>query len=176
MVTAATEAAIDAAEVALGELQRLASGGLLPGIPAARMEALCQTCRRTAGMLESMEGSVVDEAAHCADEDAGASSPAFQAGGSGSSRFASRMKTGVQTQGSRFTQRRHGSFSRAPPTNGKAGREEEPCEESAAQFHAVFTVDTDPDSCISPPDVSRARAHARAHALLGQSNQQEQPE
>ena len=175
MATAAMEAAIDAAEVALGELQRLASGGLLPGIPAARMEALCQTCRRTAGMLESMEGSVVDEAAHCADEDAGAS-PSFQTGGSGSSRFASRMKTGVQTQGSRFTQRRHGSFSRAPPTNGKAGREEEPCEESAAQFHAVFTVDTDPDSCISPPDVSRARAHARAHALLGQSNQQEQPE
>ena len=169
MQTSAVEATIDAAEVALDELQRLFSvlaadeqQRLPPGIVArtARLAEIAGLLGETAGLLQA---PVV--AAHSGD-DREASGPSPTGSGKG---FASRVKTGVRTQGTRLTQRRHGSFSRrAPSASGpwEAPSVEESSDVAAAQFHAVFTGDAEPpDSCSSPPDAARSRARARARAL-----------
>ena len=170
MQTSAVEATIDAAEVALDELQRLFSvlaadeqQRLPPGIVArtARLAEIAGLLGETAGLLQA---PVV--AAHSGDYDREASEPSPTGSGKG---FASRVKTGVRTQGTRLTQRRHGSFSRrAPSASGpwEAPSVEESSDVAAAQFHAVFTGDAEPpDFCSSPPDAARSRARARARAL-----------
>lgn len=166
----AVEATIDAAEVALEELQRLFTVvaadelqrlRLPPGIAVrtARLAEIAGLLGETAALLQ---GPVV--ATHSGDDEPSEPPPT----GSGKG-FASRMKTDVRTQGTRLTQRRHGSFSRAPPASGRKPWEEpstqEPSGMAAAQFHAMFTGDAEPETCSSPPDAARARARARARAL-----------
>ena len=111
------EATIDAAEVALEELQRLFSvlaadereQRLPPGIAAraARLAEIAGVLGETAG---SLQGPAVASAHSGDDESSEASEPPPTGSDKG---FASRIKTGVRTQGTRLTQRRHGSFSRA---------------------------------------------------------------
>ena len=99
--------------------------------------------------------------------------------------FASRIKTGVRTQGTRLTQRRHGSFSRASgrrPWEGASVEESSDVAVAAAQFHSAFSANAEPpNSCTgSPPDAARARARARAlgevHAQTAESGQESEEE
>lgn len=169
----AVEATIDAAEVALEELQRLFSAlaadeqqHLPPGIAArtARLAEIAGVLAETAGLLQ---GPVVS--AHSGDDEPPT--------GSGKG-FASRIKTGVRTQGTRLTQRRHGSFSRASgmrPWDAESGD----VALAAAQFHSVFTGNAEsPSSWSSPPDAAPASARALAdvHAQTAESEQVEAAE
>ena len=114
----AVEATIEAAEVALEELQRLFSAlaaeeqeqRLPPGIAAraARLAEIAGGLGETAGLLQ---GPAV-ASAHSGDDESSEASESPPPTGSDKG-FASRIKTGVRTQGTRLTQRRHGSFSRA---------------------------------------------------------------
>ena len=131
----AVEATIGAAEVALEELQRLFSvlatdereQRLPPGIAAraARLTELAGGLGETAGLLQGPE-----VAAHSGD-DAESSEPPPTGWGKG---FASRIKTGVRTQGTRLTQQRHASFPAGWAGGGAGcGAREEEVEESGCQ-------------------------------------------
>ena len=154
---------------------------LPPGIAAraARLAELAGVLGETAGLLQ---GPAV--AAHSGDdvESSEASEPPPTGSGNG---FASRIKTGVRTQGTRLTQRRHGSFSRASgrrPWEGTSVEESSDVAVAAAQFHSAFTANAEPpNSCTSsPPDAARARARARAlgevHAQTAESEQESEEE
>ena len=171
----AVEATIEAAEVALEELQRLFSAlaadeqeqRLPPGIAAraARLAEIAGGLGETAGLLQ---GPAV-ASAHSGDDESSEASESPPPTGSDKG-FASRIKTGVRTQGTRLTQRRHGSFSRASgrrPWEGASVEESSDVAVAAAQFHSAFTANAEPpNSCTSsPPDAARARARARARAL-----------
>lgn len=178
----AVEATLDAAEVALEELQRLfsthAADGqhLPPGIAArtARLAEIAGMLGETAGLLQS---PAVASAHSGDDESSEASEPPPTGSGNG---FASRIKTGIRTQGTRLTQRRHGSFSRASgrrPWEGARVAESSDVALTAAQFHSVFTGNAEsPSSCSSPSDADPVPAPARAlgevHTQTAESEQE----
>ena len=181
------EATIDAAEVALEELQRLFSvlaadereQRLPPGIAAraARLAEIAGGLGETAGLLQ---GPAVASAHSGDDESSEASEPPPTGSGKG---FASRIKTGVRMQGTRLTQRRHGSFSRASgrrPWEGASVAESSDVALAAAQFHSVFTGNAESPSWSSPPDAapapapSPARALGEVHAQTAESEQEEE--
>ena len=181
----AVEATIEAAEVALEELQRLFSAlaaeepeqRLPPGIAAraARLAEIAGGLGETAGLLQ---GPAVASAHSGDDEPSEASEPPPTGSDKG---FASRIKTGVRTQGTRLTQRRHGSFSRASgrrPWEGASVAESGDVAVAAAQFHSVFTGSAESPSWSSPQDAAPAPAPARAlgevHAQTAESEQEEE--
>jgi len=169
----AVEATIEAAEVALEELQRLFSAlaaeeqeqRLPPGIAAraARLAEIAGGLGETAGLLQ---GPAV-ASAHSGDDESSEASESPPPTGSDKG-FASRIKTGVRTQGTRLTQRRHGSFSRASgrrPWEGASVEESSDVAVAAAQFHSVFTGNAESPNGSSPPDAAPAPAPAPARAL-----------
>ena len=103
--------------------------------PRPRARALGEAHGQTAGPEQESEQE--------SEEELGAE-PGPPPSSSGRSGFASRIKTNVQTQGTRLNVRRQGSFSRKPVTRAGAdvdSNEALSAEQAAVAFQAAFQAD-----------------------------------